>query len=537
MAKNTSIPQKKIPTIIFNPKTAPQLEEPTLNGYGLDLTSIDFIKYKNGNLEAEVIGGITALVLTRFTIMLKISRRPQQSAQDVYRNTLDLYNENNLQHFIKQTAIKLKVETPTIADFIYDLTERLESYRKDKLTYKEDNNPVSPPLVKEQQAVKKLLHSPTLMTELESLLLQTGTPCLRAALQLFLISLSSKLPDVMHCVLQGSTEFTATIIKQFAKVLPDEVSRYKTSLSDNVLYYAPSESYWKHKVLLLPSLDTLGKKNMALTELLIQGKVSRMVTENTEQGSYRASHKSISGELSFISSTAKGYHELLHSDTVLALPLQNILAIKEAITVREIKYHAGLINEDSENKSARLVQFIFRELKAVKVINPYLDELDITTFLNKDYRLISQFLRLTQLVALLHQKQLGATKSEGINQIEVQPKHMLVVLELFQEIWVKEEKELSFTVAGTLATVKDRLKKNNPDNYTETDFLVKDMRAKLKVSPSSFARHINTLYDYGRLDRTGGNKRDGYTYKVTNWEDTNMALQKYEQFKTAINSL
>jgi len=63
------------------------------------------------------------------------------------------------------------------------------------------------------------------------------------------------------------------------------------------------------------------------------------------------------------------------------------------------------------------------------------------------------------------------------------------------------------------------------------------MRAKLKVIPSSFARHINTLYDYNKLERTGGNKKDGYTYKVTNWNDTNDTAQQYEDFKNEIRGL
>ena len=63
------------------------------------------------------------------------------------------------------------------------------------------------------------------------------------------------------------------------------------------------------------------------------------------------------------------------------------------------------------------------------------------------------------------------------------------------------------------------------------------MRAKLKVSPSSFARHIGTLYDYGKLERTGGNKKDGYTYQVTNWNDGTDTAQQFEDFKNEILSL
>ncbi|PKB18348.1 hypothetical protein [Flavobacterium sp. 5] len=523
--------------IDFDPKTAVQLEDPLLNGYGLDLTNTDFIKYQNGNLEAEVIGGISTLNLTRFQVTLKISRRPQMSAQDVYRNTVDLYNENNIQNFIRQTSIKLKIDSTIIADFIFDLTERLESYRKNKLTYKEENILVPASSTKDQKKLKELLNSDTLLEDLQELLVQAGVQCGKIGLQLFLIALSSKLPSVMHGILQGSTEISSELIKTFSNVLPAEINRFKTSISDSVLYYAPNENYWKNKVLLLPSIDTLGKKNTAITELILQGEVNRLVTENTEQGTYRASSKMVKGNLSFISSTARGYHELMNTDTVMAIPISNLNAIKEAITTAEIKRFAGLLDENELLTAQAKIQGLFRELKAIKVVNPYLEQLNVSAFFDNDGRLITQFLRITTLIALLHQKQLVMTQTKGVYQIEVQAKHMEQALELFKEIWFKQEKELHFKVASTLVRIKNTLIKESPESYKESEFFVKDMRAKLKAVPSSFARHINTLYDYGKLERTDGNRKDGYTYTVANWNDTNSTAKQYEDFKKEIISL
>ncbi|MFB3389846.1 hypothetical protein [Flavobacterium sp. LAR06] len=523
--------------INFDPKTTLQAEEPLLNGYGLDLTSHDFIKYQNGNLEAEVIGGINTIALTRFQVMLKISRRPQMSAGDVYRNNVDLYNENNIQHFIKQASIKLKLESTQIADFIYDLTERLETYRKDKTTGREDKPVIPLSNSHEQKKTAQLLKSETLLEDLQQLLIQSGMPCGQIALELFLIALSSKQPNVMHGILQGNAELTSELIKTFSNVLPAETSRFKTSISDSVLYYAPNENYWKNKVLLLPSIDTLGKKNTAITELILQGQVNRLVTENTEQGMYRASNKSVNGNLSFISSTAKGFHVLMNSDTVMPLPISNANAIKEAIATIQIRRFAGLLDEKEILSSQRQLQGAFREIKSMTVVNPFLEQLNISATFNKDNKLITQFLRMTNLIALLHQKQLPVIQKNGANQIEVQPRHMLQALEYFREIWFKQEKELSFNVAGTLGRIQKMLIRDHKESYEDADFLVKDMRAKLKVSPSSLARHINILYDYGKLERTGGNQRDGYSYKVVSWNDSNDTAQQYETFKNEILAL
>lgn len=523
--------------IPFDPATTIKLEDPKLNSYGMDISNPDFLKYQSGNLEAEIIGGVNTLVLTRFQVMLKIARRPQMSVQDVYRNNVDLYNENNLQHFIKQASIKLKIDSTTIADFVFDLVERLETYRKDKRTYKEEIPKINQLQPVELKKLDAILKSDMLLLEIQKLITSAGVPCGNIGLQLFLIALSSKQNDALHGIIQGNSEISSEIIRNFAKVLPMEVNRYKTSISDNVMYYAPSENYWKNKVLLLPSIDTLGKKNTALTELILQGGVNRLVTENTEQGTYRASNKTINGNFSFISSTAKGQHELLVSDSVIEIPITNPNAVKEAILTAEIKRFSGLLDQDEiYNAQERLFQ-LYRAIKSMRVVNPYIEQLNISKFFNNDSKLVTQFLRITNLITLLHQKQQTMFFNSGKHEIKVQPKYMHIALELFKDIWFKQEKELGFNVACTLVKIKKELQKQNPESYQEIQFTTKEMRAKLKVSPSSFARHIGTLYDYGKLERTGGNKKDGYMYQVTNWNDGTDTAQQFEDFKNEILSL
>ncbi len=525
------------PKIIFNPNTAVQAEEPKLNKYGFDLSNADFIKYERENLEAEIIGGVQTQVLTRFNVLLKLSKHPQLNATEVYRANVDLYSDNHIKNFVNQAKQRLQIDGTRITNFIYDLIERLEQYRKDKLTYTEENEEIPTTQPKVLKTVSNILQSTTVLKEIETLLAQAGVVCPKIGLKLFLISLSSKQKEVTHGILQGNPALSTPILQSFQRVLPVEVNKYKTSISDSVLYYSPSKNYWKHKILVLPTIDKLGKKNTALNELISLGEVNRLVTENTQQGTYRANNRLINGNLSFISATNQNYSELFSSDNVIGLPVTNPKGVQKAISTLEIKKYGGLIDIEAQEKAIELLQFIFRELKPVKVVNPYLEQLDIATYFNEDYKLIKQFLQLTNLITMLHQKQLGMVKSGNEIQVEVQPQFMLEALELFQGLWVKEEKELNFKTHSTLIRLKQILKSENQDDYQNLEFLVKEMRAKLGLSPSTFSRHINTLYDYNKLERIGGNKRDGFTYKVISWSDETSSLEKYENFKKEINSL
>ena len=139
--------------------------------------------------------------------------------------------------------------------------------------------------------------------------------------------------------------------------------------------------------------------------------------------------------------------------------------------------------------------------------------------------------------SLLHQKQLGGKNAKGVFQVEVKPEHMTMTLELFREIWVKEEQELNFSIAKTLELIKAQLEKENKGDCKDEEFTERDMRAKLKAVPTTFNRHINMLYDYARIDRTGGNRRDGFNYKVTSWGDGDSPTKLYLKLTEAINSL
>jgi len=129
------------------------------------------------------------------------------------------------------------------------------------------------------------------------------------------------------------------------------------------------------------------------------------------------------------------------------------------------------------------------------------------------------------------------TKDGNRLVVEVQPNHIQIALELFQDIWFKTEKDLSFKVSGTLMGIKDVISKAFPNGNKNYEFNVKDMRKSLRAVSSTFAKHINTLYDYNKLERTGGTKNTGFTYKVVSWNDADSSVKRFEELKKAINSL
>ena len=69
-------------------------------------------------------------------VTLKISL--VDSPRPPFRHTLDLYNDTQLEKFIRKVAERLEIGTSVIAASLADLTAQLESYRLQRIEQKQE---------------------------------------------------------------------------------------------------------------------------------------------------------------------------------------------------------------------------------------------------------------------------------------------------------------------------------------------------------------------------------------------------------------
>lgn len=521
--------------IDFDPQTTIAVREGVANSFGLDITNSKFIKFQKDNLEFEVIGEMNIHVLKRLQVTLKVSKRPNLSASEVHRAEVDLYNATNIKYYVEQASARLKVSRTDISDAIYDLTERLEDYRKNSLTEKDETFTINKLQPKQAKKVKDVLKSKNLIEDLKSLMSSASVVDAIIALQLFIISLSAKTDKPVHAVLQSSPEVTNAILKSQASFVAPEQLIALTSLSDNSLFYT-TKNYLKHKVMMLSTIDTLSNKQNSLLEMIAQNKSNRLTSQANHNGIYSAVERKVDGPISLISASSRATNSILQNDDVLLLEIKNRAEIKKANATNLILESGELLNETAITDAQEFIQHMYREIEPLKVVNTYFDELDLLSIFNNDAKQIGFFIKLTNLITLLHQKQLTKKKANGVEYIEVKPEHMIIALELFRDVWVKDEDELSFTVARTYTSIKKELKKINAKAPQEVEFNKKEMRARVKIAPSTFQKHLNELYDYGKLERIG-NKKIGYSYKVAIWETEVTGIKLYNELEKQLNSL
>src|SRR5690606_39978962 len=97
----------------------------------LQTDSTDQLIYENDILELTVLGGIKLEGLDRMRVTVKVQE--QESSRPPVRHNLDLYNDNQLEKFIRKVAQKLEIGTSVVAAVLSEITAQLESYRLEEL--------------------------------------------------------------------------------------------------------------------------------------------------------------------------------------------------------------------------------------------------------------------------------------------------------------------------------------------------------------------------------------------------------------------
>ena len=100
--------------------------------------------YSTDELLIELLGGVRIDTLDRMRVTMKVSvtnrKHPQyasETADLAVRHNLDLYNDTQVEKFVRTVAERLEVGTIAIKKAIADITFQLEVYRLEQLNKRE----------------------------------------------------------------------------------------------------------------------------------------------------------------------------------------------------------------------------------------------------------------------------------------------------------------------------------------------------------------------------------------------------------------
>jgi hypothetical protein len=491
-------------------------------------TNFEEIFYENAILKQTVLGGIKLEGLDRMRVTLKIELK--DAPRPPVRHNLDLYNDTQLEKFIRKVAEKLEIGTAVIAASLSELTNELESYRLSKIKEQQLEIPQTKPLnqLEKQTAIENLQSETLLQQTLEDLQL-TGIQGEEENAVILLLAMSSrKLHDPLSVIcLAKSGTGKSYLMERVALCIPEDDKREHTQFSGNSFYYFKREEI-RGKVFLIEDLHGAMNVLFPIAELQTKKRISKTVTIKDKSGQLRTITLIVEGPVSVIACTTR---EKIYEDNAnrsILIYLDGSKEQDEKIMRYQKQNRAGLIDRFAEKQMQQKLMQMQQVLEPIKVINPFAPLINLPKEIFKPRRTLPLLLSFIEAITFYYQYQREQKVEETTGEIyiQTQPEDIAWAFKLLHDVLFRKSDELSGVAREFYEWLKQwAVKKANK----KTGFYGSDVRKDNPIHPRTLNRYLQELVDYGLLEITGGNRHKlGYTYKV-------IANTNYQLLQQSIN--
>ncbi|MCB9251862.1 MAG: hypothetical protein H6605_05305 [Flavobacteriales bacterium] len=366
---------------------------PTLN-----TTDPNLLSYEHELLRIEVPGGVKLEGLDRMRVTLKVELK--DSPRPPVRHNLDLYNDNQLEKFIRKVAERLEIGTSVIAAGLSQITTEIEHYRLEQIKLQGSEQPEVKRLTESQYLeAKENLMAENLMEQTMEDLQGTGIQGEKENGMILLIAMSSrKLPDPLSVIcLAGSGTGKSYLMEKVASCIPEEDAREHTQFSGNSFYYYRREEIWG-KVFLIEDLDGAQGVLFPIRELQTKKRISKTVTVKDKSGQLKTVTLIVEGPVSVIGCTTKEKVYEDNANRALLIYLDNSTEQDERVMDYQKQLRAGLTDRLKEKQLQQKLQDMQRVLQPVRIINPYAPLIDLPKEIFKPRRTLPLLLSFMEAV-------------------------------------------------------------------------------------------------------------------------------------------
>ena len=472
----------------------------------------DQLIYENQMLRQTVLGGIKLEGLDRMRVTLKVELK--NSSRPPVRHNLDLYNDNQLEKFIRKVAERLEIGTSVIAASLSELTEQLEKYRLEKIKEQQSEEVKTKQLTKSERetAIENLQAEHLLKQTLEDLQ-DTGIQGEEEnALIVILAMTSRKCHDPLSVICLAKTGTGKSyLMEKVGQCIPQEDIRENTQFTGASFYYFKREEI-KGKVFLIEDLAGAQAVMFPIRELQTKKRISKTMTIKDKNGQLRTITLIVEGPVSIIACTTRERIYADNANRAILIYLDGSKEQDERIMTYQKKQRAGLIDEIKEKQLQEKLQNMQRALEPIRVINPYAPLIDLPKEVFTQRRSMPMLLSFIEAVTFYHQYQRDhqAEKSTGEIYIQTHPTDIEQAFKLLKDVLFRKSDELT----EAARSFNEWLKQWQQEKQLK-QFYGSDIRTDNRIQPRTLNRYLQELTDYGLLQITGGNKhRTGYSYKL-----------------------
>lgn len=494
----------------------------------LKTSDTDQLIYQNEILQLTVLGGIKLEGLDRMRTTLKVQL--QKSSRPPVRHNLDLYNDTQLEKFIRKCAEKLEIGTSVIAACFAELTEELEKYRLAQIKQEQEN--LKPKIkqlnLAEKQAAEEFLLAPELLGKTNELIGKSGVIGEETnRLLMYLIFTSRKREQPLHVVSLGSSGTGKTHLQSsVGELIPEEERVSITTLSENAFYYFGKQEL-KHKVILIEDLDGAENALYPLRELQTKKRIVKTIASKNHKGETQTKYLVVEGPVCVAGCTTK---EQIYEDNAnrsFLLYLDESPEQDEKIMAYQRKISSGEINFYEQREIQEFLQNTQRILKPITVRNPYAKFLNLPTSVFKPRRTNNHYLQFIEAITFYYQYQRESKfdSQTGEEYIETTLEDIENANMLLKEVLLRKSDELTGSCRNYLENLKSYLQTKKKKQFTN-----REIRKALRINPSNQKRYNLQLITGYYIKKVKGKKATGYHYEI-------VSTTEYNQLQDQINNV
>jgi DNA primase len=515
-------------TIFLLEKKTSNDQQATINH--LNTENPDYLTLINGVLKTTVLGGINLLAADKLKVTLRLERTDKQNPlYHIRQSNLDLYNDEQLEKFIRKVAERLELGTREVQHTLYTLIGGLENYRIQQMQVNAPEVVSTRKLTPERkQKAINFLKSQNLLQRTNDLIGKSGVIGEENNRLLMYLVFTSRLREQpLHIISLGASGTGKTYLQEkISQLIPEEHKLEITALSENALYYF-DRTELKNKLVLIEDLDGAQDDKIlyAIRELMSKKKISKTIPIKDAKGNLKTITLQVEGPITLAGTTTK---EKIYEDNAnrsLLIYLDNSKTHKMAIMAYQQWLSAGLVNKQEEQQAIEFLKDVQCMLEKVKVRNPYAPKLNIPETVFKPLRTNTHYLSFIETVTFYHQYQRPRKKDDqGNSYIETTLEDIAEANSLLKEVLLAKSDELTKACRDFLERLKTYLKKEKTSSFYSSE-----VRKSIRINPKTLSRYLYDLQRYNYLRIIGGTKSRGYEYELLN-------EQEYEILQNSIEN-
>jgi Mn-dependent DtxR family transcriptional regulator len=491
----------------------------------LDTTNPNNYHYKTKYLEIHILGGLKTNKLESLRITLSIQKL---KSLNILRHSIDLYNDNQVEKFVRRCAERLEVGTNVVRKTLQELTHELENYRFVLLKNIEESHK---PFTKELSAAEikeaeKLLKKEGLLALTNEYIGRSGVIGEETnRLLMYLLFTSRKTSNPLHCISLGSSGVGKTHLQsKVAELIPQEDKVEITVLSANAFYYF-NRTELQNKLILIEDLDGAESVLYPLRELQSKKRITKTVVHKDSKGTTKTIHLTVEGPVSVAGCTTRESVYEDNSNRSFLLYIDESAEQDKKIMNYQRLISAGKVNHQQESEAQEILRNVQRVLKPIKVINPYAEFLELPQSVFKPRRTNSHYLQLIEAITFYHQYQRESKvdTQTGEEYIETTTKDIQEANNLITEVLLRKSDTLTGACRNHLEKLKLYLQQNSQTQFTNTE-----IRRNLRVKQTTLQRYNKQLLLEGYIKKIKGKKGQMYHFEIVD-------INEYQNLKEQIN--